>query len=348
MWWRVAAVPLVCFAVARAAETPDCVACHPAEAKLHAQTRMAHAMSPALSSAFAQNLPTQPLRESGDGYHFLYHIQATGISVTATRTTDQATGLIQWVLGAGAQGQTPLVESLEGMRESRVSYFPQLHQYGITIGQHAGASPTAPAALGLKKSARDLEACLGCHSSAITRDLQPVVPGVQCNRCHLGAQEHARGNGKPPLNPGKLTAPDQVRFCGNCHRNEPPVDDTQLENVRFQPLRLMKSRCFASGKLACTTCHVAHQDARRNDPAFYNAKCHACHDSQAFLSQSRTTATERPVRFHADQRQTGDCIACHMPYVELHPALHFTDHYIRIVRAGDVPAGILRQRGSGS
>jgi hypothetical protein len=329
MRWRVAAVPLVYVAVAGAAEAPDCAACHPAEAKLHAQSRMAHAMSPALSSAFAQNLPPQPLRESGGGYRFTYRIQATGVSVTAVRASDQATGLIQWVLGAGAQGQTPLVESMDGTRESRVSYFPRLHQYGITIGQHAGSSPNGPAALGLKKSARDLETCLGCHSSAFTRDLQPAVPGVQCNRCHPGAEEHARGNGKPPLNPGTLTAPGQVRFCGNCHRNEPPVDGTQLENVRFQPLRLMKSRCFASGKLACTTCHVAHQDARRNDPAFYNSKCHACHDSQPF---------------HADQRQSGDCIACHMPYVELHPALHFTDHFIRVVHAGDLPASVLRQR----
>ncbi|HTU47819.1 MAG TPA: multiheme c-type cytochrome [Bryobacteraceae bacterium] len=362
MRWAVAALPLVCsFATALGAQTTDCATCHPAEAKLHAQTRMAHAMSPALSSAFVQNLPQQPLRESGDGYAFTYQTSADGVSVTAARGTDQATGLIEWVLGAGAQGQTPLVRTADAMRESRVSYFPQLHQYGITVGQDGGASPDAQAALGLKESGRDLQACIGCHSSAITRDLQPVVPGVQCNRCHIGSEDHARGNGKLPSNPGKLTPPEQVRFCGNCHRNKPPVDDAQLENIRFQPLRLMKSRCFASGKLACTTCHVAHQDARRNDPAFYNAKCHACHDAQAIsqagtraterpvrLSQPGTTAIERPVPFHTDQRQTGDCIGCHMPYVELHPALHFTDHFIRVVKAGDLPASRLKQRGSGS
>ncbi len=346
MRWVVAALPLVCcLAAIGLAQTPDCATCHPAEAKLHAQTRMAHAMSPALSSAFAQNLPAQPLHESGDGYAFVYRSSANGVSVTAVRGTDQASGLIEWVLGAGAQGQTPLVITPGAVRESRVSYFPQLHQYGITVGQDAGASPNAEAALGFKQSPGRLESCIGCHSSAITRDLQPVVPGVQCVRCHIGAEEHARGNGKLPLNPGKLAAPEQVRFCGNCHRNKPPEDDAQLENLRFQPLRLMKSRCFAGGKLACTTCHVAHQDARRNDPAFYNAKCHACHDAQG-SSEARTTATERPVRFHTDQRQTGDCIACHMPYVELHPALHFTDHFIRIVKAGDLPASILRQRAS--
>jgi hypothetical protein len=332
MRWAVAALPLVCcFLAAQQTPAPECAACHAAEAKLHARTRMAHAMSPALSSAFVENLPRQPLRESGDGYAFAYSNVENGVSVTAMRGGSHAQGLIEWVMGAGAQGQTPLVRSMDGMRESRVSYFPQLHQYGITVGQDGGASPNAEAALGLKESGRDLESCIGCHSSAITRDLQPVIPGVQCGRCHLGAEEHARGGSKPPLNPGKLSAPEQVRFCGNCHRNKPPVDDAQLENLRFQPLRLVKSRCFTSGQLACTTCHVAHQDARRNDPAFYNAKCHACHDSQSF---------------HTDQRKSGDCIGCHMPYVELHPALHFTDHFIRVVKAGDLPASIIKQRGS--
>jgi hypothetical protein len=334
MRWGVAAlVPMFCAAMKGAPAAPECAACHAAEAKLHARTRMAHAMSPALASAFAQNLPEQPLRESGDGYAFAYQRAPNGVSVTAMRGASRADGLIEWVLGAGAQGQTPLVRTADGVRESRVSYFPKLHQYGITIGQHAGVSVTAEAALGLKENARDLETCLGCHSSGITRDLQPAIPGVQCERCHLGAEEHARGSGKPPLNPGKLSAPEQVRFCGNCHRNQPPVDDAQLENLRFQPLRLMKSRCFASGKLACTTCHVAHQDARRNDPGFYNAKCQACHNGPAF---------------HADERRTGDCIGCHMPYVEMHPALHFTDHFIRVVKAGEVPSFPWKQRGSGS
>lgn len=294
---------------------------------------MAHAMVPAASSAFAQNAPKVPLQESSDGHRILYKLQGEVVTVTAVLGPNRADGIIEWVLGAGSQGQTPLVRTMQGTLESRVSYFPQLRQYGITIGQALGTSLTASAALGRRQSPHDLQNCVGCHSTAITRDLEPVIPGVQCQRCHLGADEHARGVGRPPLNPGKLAAPAQVRFCGNCHRSKPPVDDAQLENVRFQPLRLMKSRCFASGTLACTTCHPAHQDARRNDPEFYNAKCHTCHDSQPA---------------HADSRQAGDCIGCHMPNVELHPALRFTDHYIRVVKAGDLPGAVFRQRGAGS
>lgn len=326
-----------CFAVVGQNSIPDpeaCAGCHPAETKLHERSRMAHAMMPALQSAFGENLPDQPLRESGDGYSFLYRRTLSEIEVTAQRGMDTATGLIEWVLGAGAQGQTPLVETSGGVAESRVSYFPQMHQYGITIGQNAGASPNAVAALGQKQSNHELQACLGCHSSAITRDLQPVVPGVQCQRCHLGAEQHANDTNRHPLNPGKLSASAQVHFCGNCHRFQPPTSDTALENVRFQPLRLMKSQCFIkSGRLACTTCHVAHQDAVRNRPAFYNEKCLSCHRSPAA---------------HVDARQTRDCIGCHMPYVQIHPALRFTDHYIRVVKPGDLPPDAIHQRGTGS
>jgi len=91
--------------------TPDCAGCHPAESKLHAATRMAHAIVPALQSEFAQNLPDRPVRESGNGYMFTYHRIEKGIEVRAIRGTDDADGLIEWVFGAGAQGQTPLVRT---------------------------------------------------------------------------------------------------------------------------------------------------------------------------------------------------------------------------------------------
>jgi Cytochrome c3 len=312
----------------------DCVRCHPAESRLHEQTRMAHAMLPAVESAFGRNLPEQPLREPPGGYQISYRLSPFGsISVKAQRGTHQAAGKIEWVMGAGAQGQTPLVETAGATLESHVSYFPQLGRFGITIGQDGGPSSNAEVALGAKQSTATLKSCLRCHATGITADFQPVTPGVQCEKCHAGAEDHARGKGTV-VNPGRLRSDEQVRLCGSCHRDKPPVDDTQLENVRFQPLRLMNSKCFSSGKLACTTCHVAHRDARRNDAAFYNGKCVTCHGS------------ESGQRFHADARQKEDCIGCHMPYVELHPALKFTDHDIRVVTAGDYPASMMRVRGA--
>jgi hypothetical protein len=323
----------LCAPLSGGASEAPCARCHPAETKLHEQTRMAHAMLPAALSAFGQDLPTQPLHESTGGYFYTYRVSPFGpVFVSAARNTDRAEGKIDWVMGAGAQGQTPLVAYGDAVLESRVSYFPGLGRFGITIGQNAGPSTNALAALGVKQAPDALRGCLNCHATGVTQGLQPVLPGIQCERCHAGAAAHAAGKGAA-ASPGKMTAIDQVRFCGTCHRDKPPVDDTQLENVRFQPLRLMKSRCFVSGKLACTTCHLAHQDARRNDAVFYNSKCLTCHTGQAGALH------------HSDSRQTGDCISCHMPYVELHPALHFTDHDIRVVKLGDLPtAAILKIR----
>lgn len=327
---RTAAVLLLAAAIRNGLMYADCAGCHPAETKLHSATKMANAMTRASESSFAANIPDHPLRESADGYLFAYTRAGDKLRVTAFRNAERADGVIDWVLGAGAQGQTPLVETGTGMRESRVSYFPQLRQYGITIGQAGGRSLSADAALGRRLDS-DRETCVGCHATTGPNE-KSFVPGIQCETCHPGAEQHARGQGRA-FNPGKISATQQVAFCGSCHRTKAPIDDEQLENVRFQPLRLMKSRCFLSGKLACTTCHPAHQDARRRAAVFYNQRCVACHESPA------------P---HTDERARGDCIGCHMPYIELHPALRFTDHFIRIVRAGDVPKSLVRQREAGS
>ena len=317
----------------------ECAGCHSAEMKLHAGTRMARAMLPVGDSEFGKHLPDRALREPGHGFEFSFGREWLGVTMTAERGSERAQGVIEWVMGAGAQGQTPLVKASEGRTlESRISYFPQLGQYGITIGQPGGASASADAALGMVQSKRALEACIGCHSTGMTTGITTgstaqFEPGVQCARCHAGADGHARAKGAPVGNPGKMTAREQVALCGGCHRLTAPVDDSQLENVRFQPLRLEKSRCFGSGKLACTTCHAAHQDARRTDPEFYNAKCRSCHGGGGAEKAG-----------HVDARAAGDCIGCHMPYVELHPALKFTDHYIRVVGARDETAGLMRRR----
>lgn len=220
-------------------------------------------------------------------------------------------------MGAGVQGQTPLIRTDMGVAESRVSYFTGLQQFGVTIGQQPGASASAEAALGLHQNQTNLKSCLSCHATVITQDLDPVVPGIQCVRCHPGANEHAADPRQRPLNPGKLSVEAQVRFCGNCHRVVSPGQETDPDNVRFQPLRLMKSRCFESANIGCLTCHDAHQDVRRNDAAYYNEKCLSCH-------------VAKPA--HVGARQKGDCIACHMHRVNLHLALGFTDHFIRTSR----------------
>ncbi len=185
---RFVVLATICTSLLPAADTlvqnQDCAGCHPAETKLHERTRMAHAMVPALDSAFGKNLPDRPLRESGDGYEFRFGRTPTGISMTAERGSDTREGVIDWVMGAGAQGQTPLVRAQNGILESRISYFPQLHQYGITIGQDGGVSPNAVAASRSSPKSRRFG-----EMPCLSRDSHharpgAAIPGIQCQRCH--------------------------------------------------------------------------------------------------------------------------------------------------------------------
>ena len=97
----------------------------------------------------------------------------------------------------------------------------------------------------------------------------------------------------------------------------PELEDPM--SIRFQPVGLMASRCFiASRKLSCLTCHDAHENARRNDPAWYTARCLQCHQARSPTgSACKRTASE-------------NCLPCHMQRATPAPYLSFTDHRIRI------------------
>jgi hypothetical protein len=181
MLWTAGPVVLALWSIATTTpSSPACASCHPREVQSYTHTRMTSAMMPAIFSPFARNLPKEPLSESADGYAFEYHLTGEGISVTASRGTDHAEGLIKWVVGSGEQGQTPLIQTRRGIAQHRVSYFPQLRRYGITVGEDAGASPNGDAALGRIWKTADLAQCLNCHATSVSRDLTSFTPGIQC------------------------------------------------------------------------------------------------------------------------------------------------------------------------
>ncbi len=307
---------LFCLAQTPFARAADCATCHPAEAKSQARTAHASALMPANQSAFAAHLPDHPLAEAANGYMFTYQRTPVGIMATAARGADSAQGLIAWVFGSGTRGQTPLLSFGGKYLEHRVSFYTESGKYGITTGQDNGVSPNAAKALGATQSTGDLKSCFACHATGSILDPATFIPGVQCGRCHAGAEEHAAGHGKP-VNPGKLDHAAQVQLCGTCHRTTPqPGNDDPVVNVRFQPLRLMKSPCYLQGGIACNTCHTAHVDARRGDPTYYNGKCASCHGEE---------------KQHVASKGNADCIGCHMPRSRPGPSLEFTDHYIRVV-----------------
>src|SRR5205085_2371200 len=87
----------------------------------------------------------------------------------------------------------------------RISWYPQV---GLDLTLGASGEPKAVVghnALGKRLDTIETGDCFGCHCTWLPTDdkgrfdLQRMVAGVQCARCHLNGEEHVRamsvGNG---------------------------------------------------------------------------------------------------------------------------------------------------------
>lgn len=286
----------------------ECAGCHPDQSARHAQTRHANALRVAASTAFARALPDRPIGEARGGFLLSYRNAGKSISVSAERKGETARAEIAWVFGAGDQGETPVARAGNRWIEHRISYYKKAGRFDLTLGHKPGPSHSAEAAVGIEQPHATIRACFGCHAT-VDEKIELIEPGVRCQRCHPGAAAHARNRSTAVGNPARLTAREQVELCSECHRMTPPGAADDPLNIRFQPLRLVKSRCYESGRLGCTMCHPAHQDAVRANATFYRDRCVSC---------------------HAKPHRDGDCAACHMPKSSPAPYLTFTDHLIRV------------------
>jgi len=262
---------------------------------------------------------------------------ASTYSVTDGRQT--LTLPIHWGFGAGAQ--TWVFERNGKFYESLVSYYPAENALGITTGDEHLTPQTLEQAMGRELTMTDTKLCFGCHSTGAIAGhrltLNSLHPGITCEHCHQGSLDHAEDAALADFS----TAPPRLRdmsaesisnFCGECHRSWETVVRNGwrgIGNVRFQPYRLANSRCFngTDPRISCIACHNPHQDLVRDD-LFYDSKCLACHAPTA-KPTSTGKAKVCPV-------STSKCVSCHMPKTTLPGGhLHFTDHQIRIVRAGE-------------
>jgi predicted CXXCH cytochrome family protein len=228
---------------------------------------------------------------------------------------------LKWAFGAGAQGITPVGMVGAQYFENRYSYYPQARRYALTFGHPANGR------LGLLQDDRTITQCFNCHATNVQSgpDLSSMTTGIKCERCHGPGRAHVAAPRTAMLNPGRLAPKSQVQICGECHRlpqpgnssPEPEIEDPV--SVRFAPIGLMASRCFIeSRKLACTTCHDPHTDARPRLDRSYTERCLTCHaDVPAAAGACRRASRE-------------NCLTCHMRQVALTDYLKFTDHRIRI------------------
>ena len=207
---------------------------------------------------------------------------------------------VGWAFGLGNAGQTYVFEKDGTLYESRVSYYQAIDGLDLTIGaanlKPANILEAAGRPLGRESDSR----CFGCHATNAVNhgsiDLEGLIPGVQCERCHGETESHlkamkagtAQTSGMKSLR--TMSAEDTSNFCGQCHRTWDEIASSGvlgIANVRFQPYRLTSSRCYDSEdrRIACTACHDPHVEVNRASVS-YDSRCQACHAGAKACSQT--------------------------------------------------------------
>jgi hypothetical protein len=298
---------------------------------------MAHAMEPAGENPVLAGHPD--LTYKMGAYTWTVTTRGGQSTYTVTDGTNTLSLPIHWAFGA--QAQTWVFEQNGKFYESIVSFYPNENALGITTGDERLTPHTLQEAMGRELLPADVKLCFGCHASdAVTAHqltLSTLHYGVTCAHCHQGALDHATAaslgdSASAPPRLRDLSAESLSGFCGQCHRSWDTVVRNGwrgLPDVRFQPYRLANSRCFngTDPRISCIACHDPHKDLVRDD-AFYDSKCLACH---APAARPTSTGKAKPCPVAKSK-----CVSCHMPKTALPGGhLHFTDHQIRIVKAGE-------------
>lgn len=321
-----------------------CAKCHTNQAASWAGTPMAHASMHVEDSPILQQFPT--LRTTSGPYQYEIAKSADHWNFSVSDRTQTITEPLDWAFGFNHKGQAYLFEHTGAFYDTRMSFYKALQGLDIATGHPEGTPTDLEAALGRRMPAVETTHCFGCHTTASTVsnrfDPQHAKPGVECEACHGPGARHvaAMRTGKiaegrrAVFNPGRLGPVASLDFCGACHRTWGDVLDagtSGVRNVRFQPYRLERSRCWGEkgdARLMCITCHNPHQPLVR-DVASYDSKCLACH-----VSQGAQVSREHPGK--ACPVGTKACASCHMPPAEI-SSMHapFIDHRIRIVHENE-------------
>jgi hypothetical protein len=330
--------------------TASCAPCHKRIVDQQLQSQMGKAASRAIDTEL---LRTQPkINHYQTPFSTEIDRERKGSSYTVNRGTELLTGNIQWTMGTGVMGQTFIVEANGNLYESQLSYYTAINALDLTPGHTRAAPQNLEQAFGLLQSPATAQKCFGCHTTASStrRHFEPTkaTPGITCEACHGPGAAHVEAMQKNQmeigqtaiLDPSLLSPVKMIDFCGACHHT--PMDVVSAKdfvpiNLRFQPYRLSKSRCWSTPdeRLACTACHNPHGQLER-DPDAYDSKCLACHANRNSSQASSTPAPVPASKQPACPVNTKHCVSCHMPKYKV-AQMHgdFTDHDIRIVRPGE-------------
>lgn len=325
-----------------------CATCHAAQAKEQPFTPMGSTLEMPESNPVLLHHAHLTTRRGA----YTYTVDTVGGKTTYSVSDGQRTIALPVAWSVGAQAQTWLVEFDGRLYESMVSYYPSIDGLDVTTADDVLQPATLEAAIGRPETEAQTKSCFGCHTTGgVTNDeltWNTMKPGLTCEHCHVGTVEHlsaiqqgksaASAQAAIPPSLGKLNAEQMSTFCGQCHRTWEMVvrgGTRGTPNVRFQAYRLEISRCFdgTDARISCVSCHDPHRNLVSNqaNPAFYDAKCLACHAATA-----RNAANpQRELPKQCTVASSG-CVTCHMPRTKvLDGPMAFTDHFIRVVHPGD-------------
>lgn len=302
---------------------------------------MAQAMEPIAGSKVLGDNPKLKMSVGPYTYEITRDGKQSFYSVTDGK--DTISFPILYAFGQGRMGQTYMLEREGKFYESLVSFYNETKALDFTIGAPRGVPKTLNDAVGRLLSANEVASCFSCHATATVFGgsqvrLDKLTHGVRCEACHGPGGQHiaAVKAGETPaksiFNPGLMSGDELTQqFCASCHRGAEEfslLKSMEINNVRFQPYRIFRSKCYSDDRnISCTACHNPHEPLRE-DAAYYDKRCLECH-SLRDKNAKAGNGTSCPV---ADK----DCTSCHMPKIEVKAAhFKFTDHYIRVVKPGE-------------
>jgi hypothetical protein len=252
--------------------------------------------------------------------------------------------------GSGEKAQTYAY-----WKEGRLQQLP-LTYYFDTLRTWAN-SPGFPASRARFNRVIDSR-CFECHASYVSKEMlqsgslsveekldkNTIVYGIDCERCHGPALEHARFQQENPAVKASrfitsiksLSRQQQLDICAVCHSGND--QSTQRSLFAFMPgdtlsqfyypdfgsgkpepdvhgkqmQMLQMSKCFIHSQMTCNTCHATHENGVANTESFI-AKCMGCHQNSDHARQSLEAPKQKANRTIYKYL---NCIDCHMPLEE--------------------------------
>jgi tetratricopeptide (TPR) repeat protein len=276
---------------------------------------------------------------------------------------------LQYVIGTGSNGATPIVRRGNFLFEAPLSYYSATRSWNL--------SPNFDVS-DIGFSLPMTSDCINCHSGqsqpvrgreALYYDPAVVEPAIGCEKCHGPGELHVKerqtdapipsGVDTSIVNPAKLSPWLADNICMNCHEGDirtlqagktwedfrpgTPLNDTVVilkapinPQAEQSPLlehyySMTLSKCYreSRGKLGCQSCHDPHIEPSREDAPHY------------FREKCLHCHTEKSCTMDLNARmarQPDDaCPTCHLPKRAALTVSHssLTDH--RIIRTSDEP-----------